>query len=104
MHICIYGKKFQKENILKTHRKKEHSFTAFHKVFDARSMKMNPSVSGNDEKETENEASQESSVNSVFQYPPLNTPPPDQLKMIMETLQMVVQKMELMEAALQKTQ
>ena len=51
-----YGKTFQKENILKTHRKKEHSFTAFHKVVDARSMKMNPSVSGNYEKGTENEA------------------------------------------------
>ena len=84
------AKTFEKKRGLKTHERQAHTFAAFCENFEA------------EPQENSNATHEEDFQDSGFQFPPPNNPPPDQMEMVMQTLNMVLQKMASLEASLQK--
>ena len=97
-NVC--DKKFENSNSLRSHKKNEHMNITLCQKF----------MQGNCERSDDDclyahrmkEAQKETSQKSVFQFAPQKPFPPDQTEMIMKTLNMVLQKMEMMEKVFQQ--
>ena len=104
------GKTFESLKSLKAHKLSEHSSNVVRQKFvDGKCERSSEDCLFKHEfKETPNgtpkETAERLNEDLVFHFPRLNPFPPDQAEMIMKTLQMVLQKMELMEKVLQTTQ
>ena len=97
---------FEDWNGLRYHKKKAHSSNVTcHRFLEGRCDKSEQQCEyKHDKKMKQNEKQEEIIKESGFRFPPVDPFPPDQAQLIMKTLEMVLQKMDVMERFFQQTQ
>ena len=97
-------KAFEDGKSLRIHKRKVHySNIACHRFLEGTCDKsMEECEYKHERKETQNAKPEESSRESGFRFPPVDPFPTDQAQMIMQTLNMVLQKMDTMERFFQQ--
>jgi hypothetical protein len=103
MKCNVCEKSFENVTILRAHKKAEHLSNGVCQQFlDGECTRGSTCWFKHVIKEPENEASDEENKKSDFQFPGLNPFPPGETQVIMKTLNMVLERMKMMEEMFQQ--